>query len=84
MREEVEACHEEDGVDAQEPVALEHLLGFVQEDAPLAGTGRLSLFESDASRTEEDLGLGRDKANEGAKGGDAGSGPEERTPARGD
>jgi len=61
-------------------MVLEHLLDFVEEDAGL-GLGRLDgviplLFSS----TKEDITFGKKGAQDGSKGRDTGSGPEECTP----
>lgn len=80
MGEEVETGHQQDGVNGQEPMLLEHLLDLVQEDFGF-GTGRVSgVVPSLFSSTDEDLTFGEKSAQDCAKGGDAGSGPEETTP----
>ena len=80
MGEEVETGHQQDGVDGQEPMLLEHLLDLVQEDSGF-GTGGLSgVVPPFFSSTDEDLAFGEKSAQDGAEGGDAGGGPEESTP----
>ena len=71
--------HEQDGVDAEEPVLLEHLAGLVQEDPGLvlplrAASGSLGLG------TKEDLALREERAEDTREGRDAGGAPEEGTP----
>ena len=66
---------------------LQHLLRLMYEHLRLPRSASLTPCFRLASRTpcaEEELRLGRDDADEGCEGGDAGCGPEEGAPVGGD
>ena len=80
MGEEVETGHQQDGVNGQDPVLLEHLLDLVQEDFCLGSGGLVGVVPPFFSSADKDLAFGEKSAQDGGKGRDAGSGPEESTP----
>ena len=80
MGEEVESGHQQDGVDGQQPVVLEHLLDFVEEDAGLGLGGLDGVIAALLFSTEEDLAFGKKSTQEGGKGRDTGGSPEECAP----
>ena len=80
MGEEVETGHQQDGINGQEPVLLEHLFDLVQEDLGLGPGGLFGIVPPFFSSADEDLAFGEKSAQDGAEGGDASSGPEESTP----
>ena len=80
MGEEIESGHQQDGVYAQQPMVLEHLLDFVEEDARLGLSGLFGVFHPLLSSAEEDFALGKKGSQQAGEGGDAGAGPEQCAP----
>jgi len=79
VREEVEAGHQKDGVDAQKPVVLDHRTGLADEHASLLSSTRASLALQRFC-ANEDFTLRHEGPNNCGKGGYSRRRPEERAP----
>jgi hypothetical protein len=79
--EEVESGHQQDGVDGQHPMVLEHLFDFVEEDAGLGLSGLDGVVPLLLPGTKEDLAFWKKSAQDGGESGDTGCSPEECTPS---
>lgn len=77
---EVEASHQQDGVDGQLPVVLEHLLDLVKEDFGLGLSRLFDIVLPLHPGAEEDLTLWKKGTENTGKSGDTGTGPEEGAP----
>ena len=80
MGEEVESGHEQDGVDGQHPMVLEHLLDFVEEDGGLGPSGLGGIILLLLPSTDEDFAFGKKSAQESSESRDTSSSPEKCTP----
>ena len=80
MGQKVESGHQQDGVDGQEPMVLEHLFDLVEEDAGLGLGGLDGVLPLLLASTEEDVAFGKKGAQDGSKSRDTGSSPEECAP----
>jgi len=78
--EEVEPGHQQHSVDTQQPMVLEHLADFVEEDAGLGLGGLLGGILPLLVSTEKDFALGKKGAQHASKCRDAGPSKKERTP----
>ena len=81
MGEKIESGHQQNCIDGQHPMMLEHLFDFVEEDAGLGLGGIDGVSPLLLSSTDEDLAFWKESAQEGGKSGDTGSSPEESAPS---